>query len=340
MPNFLKKIMGDIKDMTKFGKGKMDDIKKGKDVRYDIYGNVIGSGKATPKQIQNAESRKYAELMKKYARKASPLQADDSGNIKLRGPGISAGGVLVVVILVGVAFFAMFITGDQYVSSFLGSVGLYKHFQGAQNAFADFSSYTGCLVENKGKFRFGDPSADEFGGFVTGGIFEICGEENVNAESLGCTECFTFTTEAQNSVIFAGTQDVVVFAYVRLEDQGQDADKFEYVDINTGKQVQQDLTPAADPKIEIFTESGQRAKISADPPLGAELDPGYLKTNEIFVQGVFDGSNYCTSDFDAVQPEVALSYTYRTEGSAPINISSMRRPVPSGRRRSGTCRCG
>lgn len=321
-----------IKDMKNLAKEKMGLIKKG-GVRYDAMGNVIGYGNATPKGgAVKKEDKKYAELMKKWAKgkanSMNPLQVDDSGNVKLGRPSISAGSILVIVVLIGVAIFGMFLTGDQYVTSFLGSVGLYKTFQGAQTSFADFGSYTSCLLENKGKFRFGDPSADEFGGFVTGGIFEICAEENVNAESLGCDECFTFTTEAQNSVIFAGTQDVVVFANIRLEDQGEDADKFEYIDIHTGKQVQQELTPAADPKIEIFTEGGQNAKISADPPLGEELDPGYLKTNEIFVQGVFDGSSYCTADFDSVQPTVTLSYTYRTEGSAPINIIKLDKGKP------------
>ncbi len=184
--------------------------------------------------------------------------------------------------------------------------------------------YLGCVWENSFFYKLANPGGINFGEATNIDLFEFCKQDLVGAQEIGCSECFDISLEALNPRVFAGTgQEALVSARVQAVEE-----EFCYSDL-FGERTCQPLTPAANSQITILANENIKAKIEGGLGICStqeniltcnELDPAIITDTPLTVVGRIDADQFCDGKTRAIDAEATLQYTYRTEGSAQINI--------------------
>lgn len=189
----------------------------------------------------------------------------------------------------------------------------------------DTGTYLGCLLEKS--FSYVIPSPSTLNTISSSGVtdfFELCKQDLVGAQEIGCSECFEISVEPLNPRVFAGTGQKAIFsARVSAQDK-----EFCYNDL-FGERTCQPLTPAAGGKISI--DAGENVKADLQSNLNLceagtssvtcdEIDPAIISVTPLTVVGSVGADQLCGGKTNAIEARATLEYIYRTEGSAPIYI--------------------
>ncbi len=284
--------------------------------------------------VSDAE-KKNRQKFDEMSSKGGGVEERD-GRLVVKKSGIGVGAVIGTLIVISIVVFGFgFVTNNvlilsaiQYAAGELQPL-LNQPIGGVP--LRDSGKYVGCLWENSFIYKLGTPSSIDLNSFGGGAdIFELCKQDLAGAQEVGCAECFTIEAEPLNPRLFAGSgQSAVIIARVRATDT-------EYCYNYIGKQTCQPLTPAVDSVVSIETGDGVIKAILDEPNLGqiaklddkkenlqiSLLDPNILDSTPFTIVGKFPGDQFCGKN--SIDAAVVLKYTYRTEGSATINVREAR----------------
>lgn len=293
---------------------------KMKQRRYEDQGMLRNSAKMLGFGLN--ENDKYAREIMKKRKARGELEETEGGGLRIRRPG-SLGTIitLFLIAMLGIGFY-LFITGNALVNSAL--TGVFDQIRPSLNAqlggvpLTDMPKYLGCVWDNSFVSKLGtlalNPGAvsqDSAGA----DLFSYCRQELVAAQDIGCDDCFTLTANSENFKVQAGTaQTANVVAIVAATE-----DEYCYNDI-FGKNSCQPILPAENANVRITDQRQVDADIESGIDIGGELDPGILKSNHLTVVGTFDASSLCGETTQSIDPTAVLSYSYATQGQAPINV--------------------
>lgn len=250
------------------------------------------------------------------------IDVSDEGLLKLkRGFG---GGTLVFFILFGV--FAFLLVGYMapiplvqsfiqiYVIDPLSGLGNYQ-VDGVP--LRDTPEYLGCVWENSWFSRLTNPSL-ALSSQQNSDVFDFCKQDLLAADEIGCTECFDIRMEVPNQRVLAGTgQQALYIMRVSAAEE-----EFCYTNLFADQECQP-LTPAADPKIYLNTNFGNREP-ETNLNLGGVLDPQVITdtplTAVVTIPKEGEEVNFCDGRTNFIEAKGVIEYRYRTEGSAPIVV--------------------
>lgn len=244
---------------------------------------------------------------------ASTFRPEKERKIVLQKPGGGWGGWIFLFFIIGIALFVwgVFIN-NEFVGSLVEAAGATSQVQQFKNEVTQRWEFAQCFNErlwtyNVGTF-FTTKSLDS--------IMSFCNDKlGMNADEVGCRECFDFSIEALNSRLLANRgQDAIVKMTFFAEET-----EFCYNNL-LGEQACQPITPAANPEIKLTTKENfeqvtQQGRCSGTSC--SELDPNLMPFT---VVGRISDPSQQFCGVNTVNAIGKLTYTYRTEGSAPINV--------------------
>jgi hypothetical protein len=225
-----------------------------------------------------------------------------------------------LVVLVTIGFFAIgLLTQNALVVSFFNNYlspvfGPIFNYQIGGVPLKYSGEYLGCVWENSFFAKLANPSSIGFGAAESSDIFDVCKQELLNADEIGCTECFDIGVDAPNQRILAGTGQSALYI-MRI---GAQQEEFCYTNLFADQECQP-LTPAAAPKIFLKTNFGDKEP-QTNLNLGGVLDPSVITDTPVTAVVTLEGDQFCDGSTTAIEASGVLEYTYRTEGSAPIII--------------------
>lgn len=261
-----------------------------------------------------------------------PKEGEIKDKIKdklLRRPGISISKIvgLVVVGLFAVAGITFFFANAAFQSIFGFAIAPFHSLLGQQVGgvpLKDTGTYLTCVWKNSFFYKLGNPGSISLSDSTNTDLFEICKQDLVGAQEIGCSECFEISVEPLNPRVFAGTGQKAIFsARVSARDK-----EFCYNDL-FGERTCQPLTPAAEGKISIDAGENVKAELQSNLNLCqagissiscSEIDPAIISVTPLTVVGSVGADQLCGSKTNAIEAKATLEYIYRTEGSAPIYI--------------------
>lgn len=306
-------VFGRIKDEAgKFAKKifKIKEEEAKQRARDDYSRSPLGS-------FNELYKRKGLTPPKDLKEERTEIEEDGNGGFKFHKPGhLGAIIALVILIPVGIFLFGVF-TGNQFVNSFFtGTFGpifgqLFNYpVNGVPLKYT--GEYVSCVWENSWFTRITPGS--NFGQSATEDVLDFCKQELLNADEIGCTECFDIGVEAPNQRVLAGTGQSALYI-MRI---GAQQEEFCYTNLFADQECQP-LTPAAAPKIYLKTNFGDKEP-QTNLNLGGVLDPAVITDTPLTAVVTMEGNQFCDGKTTAVEANGVLEYTYRTEGSAPIVV--------------------
>lgn len=309
-----------IQKMTSIGKNREKQIAESGGV-YDYSKTPVGGGKTSnvPKQIEKSREKEEEKLQRRAFKEEEKIAGKASEK--------SHTGAIITLVILGVIGGIIYLYfANATVHSLVTNV--LAPLQPAITALQNSGQLVGCMASSSGFYKLGSPSSigtdsGAANAFDLGYLYNLCQQDIQGARESGCTECFDMSVEPLNPRIVAGSGQSAIYSLVIKATD----DQVSYSDLS-GKQATQPLPSAANPIITL-TSGTVIAKLSPTLNIGcasfqdgikcSELDPGILKTLPLVVTGEIAGPT-CDGKTNAIDADATLEYTYRSQGSAPINI--------------------